>query len=118
MDNDLLICGGGLCRFVIRPMDAIVQRLSDKNEYKPCAVLNAEPIPLTEEILEINGFVYEETLKEWWHKSYDQIFDMNISDFEITSDFYFGRAKITYVHEFQHALRLCGLIELADNFKV
>lgn len=25
---------------------------------------------------------------------------------------------IYYVHELQHALRLCGLNELADNFKV
>ncbi len=26
--------------------------------------------------------------------------------------------QINDVHEFQHALRLCGLDEMADNFKV
>lgn len=27
-------------------------------------------------------------------------------------------AKVKYVHELQHALRLCGLSELADNLKI
>ena len=26
--------------------------------------------------------------------------------------------EITYVHELQHALRLCGLSDIADNFKI
>ncbi|MBQ0088527.1 MAG: hypothetical protein KBT27_04250 [Prevotellaceae bacterium] len=26
--------------------------------------------------------------------------------------------QIKYVHELQHALRLCGLNDLADNFKI
>ncbi len=28
------------------------------------------------------------------------------------------KTYINYVHELQHALRLCGLTDLADNFKV
>lgn len=27
-------------------------------------------------------------------------------------------AKVKYVHELQHALRLCGLSELAENLKI
>ena len=30
----------------------------------------------------------------------------------------FLRINVFYVHELQHALRLCGLNELADNFKI
>lgn len=77
-----------------------------------------EPIPLTEEILKANGFIHKETMEEWWHEEYVPAWGMRMSDFELTDEFEFGRAKITYVHELQHALRLCGLSELADNFKI
>lgn len=76
------------------------------------------PIPLTEEILKANGFTHKETMDEWWHEEYDPTWGMQMSDFELTDEFMFGRAKITYVHELQHALRLCGLNEFADNFKI
>lgn len=71
---------------------------------------NVEPIPLTDEMLKANGFD-----KEW-----------------LTYEFYDGYnffldgkngvcvhvGRIWLVHELQHALRLCNLNELADNFKI
>ena len=82
------------------------------------------PIPLTAEILEKNfGRVknvcdgYDEWTIEiepnssWWllsiTKEVDEGYEYNIDSF-----------PIHYVHELQRALRLCGLNELADNFKV
>lgn len=76
------------------------------------------PIHLTEEILKANGFTHKDTMEEWWHEEYDATWGMRMSDFELTDEFNFGRAKITYVHQLQHALRLCGLNDLADNFKL
>jgi len=37
-----------------------------------------EPVPITEEILEANGFIYREDDEEWWH--YDEF---PFSDFQI-----------------------------------
>lgn len=119
MHNDLFMCGGGVCRFVIRTMDAIVQRLSDKNEYKPCAVLNAKPIPLTEEILKINGFedgggymtrVVSGIIVE--------ICLMHNIPMYVKAEWSFCFPHPQYVHELQHALRLCSLDEFADNFVI
>lgn len=80
-----------------------------------------KPIPLTAEILEKNGW-YVPLLKSWWEhpdiafwmKAYtDGTFELMIDE---DSDISF--CTIRFVHELQHALRLCGLKELADNFKV
>lgn len=87
-----------------------------------------EPIPLTAEILEKNGIKkrgdeyvvigwYGET--QWWY--------VTLEDFKPQFDFWFitsfdrdlnVRGKIRYVHQLQHALRLCGLNDLADNFEI
>lgn len=79
-----------------------------------------EPIPITEEILKMNGIptngdthlfdtdrnyyleLQWEDGKLWW--------TINLAEYCIM--------PFAYVHELQHALRLCGLNELADNFKV
>ena len=91
-----------------------------------------KPIPLTYEILKKNGFK-EAALKEpnttnlvrkWWSK-HGEIY---------IKEYYLARSReITYVvggghrmrieniymvHQLQHSLRLCGLDELADNFKI
>ena len=87
-----------------------------------------EPIPLTAEILEKNGFesrdnFYEITFQT--NKIDNSIF--RIAEFEKSGNWFFGffdfpnlieNFRINYVHELQHALRLCGLNELADNFKI
>lgn len=91
-----------------------------------------KPIPLTYEILKKNRFK-EAALKEpnttnlvrkWWSK-HGEIY---------IKEYYLARSReITYVvggdhrmrieniymvHQLQHALRLCGLDELADNLKI
>ena len=85
------------------------------------------PIPITPEILEKNGFVFvkssdmDTVWNGWWiyenlelgtccldrednWPCYINIVDSNI--------------KCEHVHQLQHALRLCGFDELADNFKI
>lgn len=83
-----------------------------------------EPIPLTEEILKANGFTTKTT-------DYSHIEIGN----KIIISFHFGKTlritdynkgfevghvvkEIWHVHDLQHALRLCGLNDIADNFKV
>lgn len=91
-----------------------------------------EPVPLTPEILEKNGF---EMFKYdgWVH--YYRIFGNGAIPFVLHSiiggemlsqevDIFSTSTNtncgidVNYVHELQHALRLCGLNELADNFKL
>lgn len=89
-----------------------------------------EPIPLTEDILKLNGF---EQKNDGWLRCEDKANEFqnyifiqyrrqgDIRECEIN---YVNIVKanylyvINYVHELQHALRLCGLNELADNFKL
>ena len=94
-----------------------------------------EPIPLTTEILEKNGFYDRNT--QWCYESLGSYvcFDIAISlvykeievskvcgagtdceEVEYGSSIVFGNDIC--VHTLQHVLRLCGLDELADNFKV
>ena len=103
-----------------------------------------EPIPITPEILEKNGWYYgltsDEEEAEYFldgchyhrHWSYDEgagsislIFPNEADGGElIIDDQSFNRhlnlvfCDTLHVHELQRALRLCGLNELADNFKV
>ena len=93
------------------------------------------PIPITPEILEKNGFYDRNT--QWYYKRFGSYvcFDIAISlvyreievskvcgagtdceEEEYGSSIVFGNDIC--VHTLQHALRLCGLDELADNFKV
>ena len=89
--------------------------------------LQIKPIPLTTEILEKNGFKFERdcvlglhdeycVVKAIWLEEGNMYVYINFID---KSDFSQSINKhINYVHELQHALRLCGLNELANNFKV
>lgn len=105
-----------------------------------------EPIPLTEKILERNGFKkYEEDYHNeyvcekcdetsyyevviCWKDSYDNgaldAFNHVQWDegwkLDIVSEGSYnkGWCKTIYLHELQRALRLCGLNDLADNFKM
>lgn len=105
-----------------------------------------EPIPLTPEILKKIGFKeyeedyhneyvcekYDETsyyeIVICWKDSYDNgaldAFNHVQWDegwkLDIVSEGSYnkGWCKTIYLHELQHALRLCGLNELADNFKM
>ena len=72
------------------------------------------PIPLTPEILEKNGWWFN-TEDMWLHDEVD--FDIEKWDGRFQC-YDINQIKLDSVHELQHALRLCGLDELADNFKV
>ena len=93
-----------------------------------------EPIPLTPEILEKNGFkkidfshyqINDRTLVldadgKWdgevsWHWVVTEM-STNSKGQNVVLDYYV--ATLNYAHQLQHALRLCGLNELADNFKI
>lgn len=74
------------------------------------------PIPLTPEILGLNGFVFQAAWEEWWLPANTDFVLFVGEDYFLLSDI--SGANIKYVHQLQHALRLVGLSELADNFKV
>lgn len=94
-----------------------------------------EPIPLTLEILEKNGFKQDDSFFEnvadgyscefliWHYYAEDIIISYDASE-ELSITYNMGHPcnEITLyrpnVHELQHALRLCGLNEMADNFKI
>ena len=94
-----------------------------------------EGIPITPEILDKNGFYDRNT--QWYYKRFGSYvcFDIAISliyreievskvcgagtdceEEEYGSSIVFGNDIC--VHTLQHALRLCGLDEIADNFKL
>ena len=91
--------------------------------------IQVKPIPLTAEILEKDGWE-RDIDKEWkynnshilphycyqWEKRNVKI-EMYAGLEGFTISLIIGRRFYT-VHELQHALRLCGLDELADNFKL
>ena len=93
------------------------------------------PIPLTPEILEKNGWIqckYKTCKSLYEYKGLHLRHTMikrsngrwvanvggNVEKFPDEYTHSFLRINVFYVHELQHALRLCGLNELADNFKV
>ena len=88
----------------------------EDNEYKP------QPIPLTPEILEKNGFIKVNPLRyEYGNPDTDCYVKVNpkknmmhINGRKANSNLY----SHSFVHELQRALRCCGLWDLANNFKV
>lgn len=74
-----------------------------------------KPIPLTEEILD-NAFLKDSREYAEWY--FGKCREPNVWRFEITETLNDISVNISYVHELQHALRLIGLDELADNLKI
>ncbi len=81
---------------------------------------NVKPVPLTTEILEKNGFVYKEeeetcateAFHHWWLEGSafalnDDSWWRSIKDGNLHVKF--GIFPLKYVHQLQHALRLCGI---------
>lgn len=78
------------------------------------------PIPLTEEILKAKGFARKPLLKRWIIDGELELIEDSMDNTKL--EYWFSVSVqyiclIHYVHQLQHALRLCGLNELADNFK-
>ena len=97
------------CKVVGISTEITVEFTTGARKYEALKV--AQPIPLTSEILEKNEF--RNSLDEWHLfkgclqtnftlKSYD---DTN----EVLLPLFNGNMQIIYVHELQHALRLCGI---------
>lgn len=72
------------------------------------------PIPLTAEIFEKNGFENGQFCNEYI------LDDDNFYIIEVNHSYLYQESdiEINYVHELQHLLRLCGLNELSNNFKI
>ena len=140
--KELMIGDKVMVKVLSQIPDTYVLHTWTANDYS--RVLQVKPIPLTTEILEKNGWYYgltsDEEEAEYFldgchyhrHWSYDEgagsislIFPNEADGGElIIDDQSFNRhlnlvfCDTLHVHELQHALRLCGLNELADNFKV
>lgn len=91
----------------------------DDEDYKP------EPIILTSEILEKNGFSFVKSSDKdivwngWWiYKNLELGTSCLNGNWPCYINIVDSNIKCEYVHQLQHALRLCGLNKLADNFKV
>ena len=87
--------------------------------------IQVKPIPLTSEILEKNGFAKVNTQRYEWTGSNGYYVNVNPQKKMWHINGANGSNVNQYflivgfnVHRFQQALRLCGLIDLADNFKV
>ncbi len=77
------------------------------------------PIILTSEILSLNGWVYDEEDCYWSSlKTHKVAIEASLTKGEIVYCTYEGELTLTYVHELQHLLRLNGLHDMADNFKI
>ena len=76
---------------------------------------NVEPIPLTPEILEKNGFVLEEEAEGMYGVVVAPYYSRDDVPFEVFCDgepfaiWFKDPINIKYVHQLQHALRLCGI---------
>lgn len=82
---------------------------------------DARPIPLTENILKANGFNDKNEL----HANDNCFLVYDFANNHLVISYFVSGVNVVYfdmcvmfVHELQHALRMCGLNELADNFKV
>ena len=126
--------------------EIIEEGINDEGEYEEIRYVPStycSPIPLTPEILEKNEWKSDNNISECLGievfaseknkccVEFDGEDEYSFNTYERweDTDYYgtpmdWGYRYITsiyhlrYVHELQHALRLCGLDELADNFKL
>ena len=80
---------------------------------------DVEGIPLTEEILKANGFRFIDEKRLFFVPDEGgSISYQTVTHFVSVGCDGSVRKNIGFVHEFQHALRLCGLNDMADNFRI
>ena len=102
----------------IKPLSAYIytRRKIKIQDFANLHKMDFVPILLTPEILEKNGFKYNDLpYAQEWEKYGLSIYGENPKMINCGLNI---AMNVTYVHQLQHALRLCGLDELADNFKV
>lgn len=109
----------------IQDEGADVDKQWSANDYIDTNAGYCEPIPLTNDILKANGFVplggyglnrlvlEDERIVISANGAFVEIYSTSAHERLLM----IKRTQI-YVHTIQHALRLCGLNDLADNFKL
>ena len=119
--NELMIGDKVMVKVLSQIPDTYVLHTWTANDYS--RDIQVKPIPLTAEILDENDFwIVEDDIRycgdsEVWIHTYVEHLD--IEKFEGRFQCYeIPDMQFNYVHQIQQALRLCGLNELADNFKV
>ena len=124
--GDWVSAGGGLPMQITNVGEDYAYATWEDNEGDPWEFDDKDeqpqPIPLTPEILEKNGFIkvnsqrydygYPDT--DCYVKVNPKKNMINVNGRNANSNLY----SHSFVHELQRALRLCGLDELADNFKI
>lgn len=80
-------------------------------------------IPLTSEILEKNGFKQADAFRKGYGYDFPSQYIEDMYPIYLRTNGIWNiqcaeLIDIKYVHELQHTLRLCGLKDLADNFKI
>lgn len=107
----------------ILDFDEILCRPNDDDKATNYYAICCEPIPIANELLELNGF---EKVGAYYIIYAGQII---VGQKNFSREFYAdGRGPdsfikidhldLNYVHELQHFLRLIGLVDLANNFKI
>ena len=102
--------------------DVWLAHCNDDNVIECHDISQISPIPLTPEILEKNGFIKVNSQRyDYGYPDTDCYVKVNpkknmihVNGRNANSNLY----SHSFVHELQRALRLCGLNEIADNFKV
>jgi hypothetical protein len=88
-----------------------------------------EPIPITTDILEKNGFIGEGDKFKMWTSADKRVILHNNDEYINTFNKWhvhvdtedmrsIGSIELTDVHQLQQFLRLCGMNDMADNFEV
>ena len=110
--KELMIGDKVMVKVLSQIPDTYVLQTWTANDYS--RDIQVKPIILTHEILEENGWWFN-VEDEWLH------YEVNFTIEKFNGRFQcydINQIKLDSVHELQHTLRLCGLNELADNFKV
>ena len=121
--KELMIGDKVMVKVLSQISDTYVLHTWTANDYS--RDIQVKPIPLTAEILEKNGFVFDCDFWTIANPRYNNVRMVRYCSIdEDATDAFLGHwafdenYAIDFVHELQHALRLCGLNEIADNFKV
>lgn len=81
-----------------------------------------EPVPLTPEILKTNGFEQNINYEDDYSFEDTTIIFKHNDKYLFTASINGSKGMLylcaNYVHELQHALKICGLNKLADNLKL
>ncbi len=107
--------------------ETVIASINSDDIYDELYYEGIMPIPLTSEILEKNFFdVSDKEVKRYYfeedgqcyHFSLRQMYDKENKPKGYSFYAFNVLTIIDYVHELQHALRLVGLNDLADNLKI